>query len=46
MMDLNYISRDQYTQAIAEPIHTKSSGTEYSVHAEYVAEMVRQMMYA
>ncbi|KNH04126.1 Multimodular transpeptidase-transglycosylase [Candidatus Burkholderia brachyanthoides] len=46
MMDLNYTSRDQYTQAIAEPIHTKSSGTEYSVHAEYVAEMVRQMMYA
>jgi penicillin-binding protein 1A len=46
MLDLNYITRDQYDQAIAEELHTKSSGTEYGVHAEYVAEMVRQMMYA
>ncbi len=46
MLDLNYITQAQYNQAIAEEIHTKSSGTEYGVHAEYVAEMVRQMMYA
>ncbi|SAK67538.1 1A family penicillin-binding protein [Caballeronia hypogeia] len=46
MLDLNFITRDQYDQAIAEEIHTKSAGTEYGVHAEYVAEMVRQMMYA
>jgi penicillin-binding protein 1A len=46
MLDLNFITREQYDQAIAEDIHTKSAGTEYGVHAEYVAEMVRQMMYA
>ncbi|WP_106858075.1 penicillin-binding protein 1A [Caballeronia novacaledonica] len=46
MLDLNFITREQYDQAIAEEIHTKSAGTEYKVHAEYVAEMVRQLMYA
>ncbi|MDR5813210.1 MULTISPECIES: penicillin-binding protein 1A [unclassified Caballeronia] len=46
MLDLNFITREQYDQAAAEEIHTKSAGTEYGVHAEYVAEMVRQMMYA
>src|SRR6201991_1796066 len=46
MMDLNYITREQFDQASAEEIHTKLSGTEYGVHAEYVAEMVRQLMYA
>ncbi|WP_118178863.1 penicillin-binding protein 1A [Paraburkholderia phosphatilytica] len=46
MLELKYITQDQYDQAVKEPIHAKVSGTEYSVHAEYVAEMVRQMMYA
>ncbi|MDR5854398.1 penicillin-binding protein 1A [Caballeronia sp. LZ062] len=46
MLDLNFITREQYAQAVAEEIHTKSAGTEYGTHAEYVAEMVRQMMYA
>ncbi|QCP49731.1 penicillin-binding protein 1A [Trinickia violacea] len=46
MLDLNYITQAQYDQAVKEPIHTKASGNEYSVHAEYVAEMVRQLMYA
>jgi penicillin-binding protein 1A len=46
MLDLNYISKAQFDQASAEEIRTKTAGTEYSVHAEYVAEMVRQMMYA
>ncbi|CAG4887008.1 penicillin-binding protein 1A [Paraburkholderia gardini] len=46
MLDLNYITQAQYDQAVKEEIHTKVSGNEYSVHAEYVAEMVRQMMYA
>ncbi|HTI16451.1 MAG TPA: penicillin-binding protein 1A [Trinickia sp.] len=46
MLDLGYITQDQYDVAIKEDIHTKSSGNEYSVHAEYVAEMVRQLMYA
>ncbi|TAL92870.1 MAG: penicillin-binding protein 1A [Paraburkholderia sp.] len=46
MLDLNYITQPQYDQAVKEQIHVKVSGNEYSVHAEYVAEMVRQMMYA
>ncbi len=46
MLDLNYITQAQYDEAVKEEIHTKVSGNEYSVHAEYVAEMVRQMMYA
>jgi penicillin-binding protein 1A len=46
MLELRYITPEQYDQAMHEDIHTKTSGTEYSVHAEYVAEMVRQMMYA
>ncbi|HEY3600169.1 MAG TPA: penicillin-binding protein 1A [Paraburkholderia sp.] len=46
MLDLRYITQDQYDQALKEDIHTKVAGNEYSVHAEYVAEMVRQMMYA
>ncbi|RKP54839.1 penicillin-binding protein 1A [Pararobbsia silviterrae] len=46
MLDLRYITQDQYDQAIKEPIHTKTAGTEYTVHAEYIAEMVRQIMYA
>jgi penicillin-binding protein 1A len=46
MLELNYIARAQYDEAIKEEIRTKPSGTEYGVHAEYVAEMVRQMMYA
>ncbi|HLX01334.1 MAG TPA: penicillin-binding transpeptidase domain-containing protein, partial [Trinickia sp.] len=46
MLDLNYITQAQYDEAVKEPIHTKVAGNEYSVHAEYVAEMVRQLMYA
>jgi penicillin-binding protein 1A len=46
MLELNYITQAQYEEAVNEPIHTKNPGNEYSVHAEYVAEMVRQMMYA
>jgi penicillin-binding protein 1A len=46
MLDLRYITQPQYDEAVKEDIHTQASGNEYSVHAEYVAEMVRQMMYA
>src|SRR6185312_7887351 len=46
MLELGYITQPQYDEAINEPIHTKAAGGEYIVHAEYVAEMVRQMMYA
>ena len=46
MLDLKYITQEQYDTAVKEEIRTKNPGNEYSVHAEYVAEMVRQMMYA
>ncbi|MGN6086699.1 penicillin-binding protein 1A [Trinickia sp.] len=46
MLELGYITQPQYDEAVKEPIRTKAAGNEYSVHAEYVAEMVRQMMYA
>ena len=46
MLELRYISQQQYDQAVKEEIHTRNPGNEYSVHAEYIAEMVRQMMYA
>jgi penicillin-binding protein 1A len=46
MLDLKYITQDQYDTAVKEEIHTRNPGNEYNVHAEYVAEMVRQMMYA
>ncbi|WP_027793759.1 penicillin-binding protein 1A [Paraburkholderia acidipaludis] len=46
MLDLGYITQDQYDEAIKEPLRTRTAGNEYSVHAEYIAEMVRQMMYA
>jgi len=47
MKDLGYINQAQYDEAIHENIHVRSGGVnQFSVHAEYVAEMVRQMMYA
>ncbi|WP_459619710.1 penicillin-binding protein 1A [Burkholderia sp. 3C] len=46
MLELNFITRDQYDEAVAQPLVVKSATREYSVHAEYIAEMVRQMMYA
>ncbi|WP_080401884.1 penicillin-binding protein 1A [Burkholderia ubonensis] len=46
MLELNFITREQYGEAIAQPLVVKGAGREFSVHAEYVAEMVRQMMYA
>ncbi|SDV51329.1 penicillin-binding protein 1A [Chitinasiproducens palmae] len=46
MLDLGYIDQSQYEQALAENIHVHQSTAEYSVHAEYAAEMVRQMMFA
>lgn len=46
MLELNYITRDQYNAAAKQPLVVKGAGREFSVHAEYVAEMVRQMMYA
>ncbi|WP_126879332.1 penicillin-binding protein 1A [Paraburkholderia kururiensis] len=46
MLELNYITRQQYDDAVKQPLVVKGVAREFSVHAEYVAEMVRQMMYA
>ncbi|MGI4813972.1 MAG: penicillin-binding protein 1A [Janthinobacterium lividum] len=46
MLELHYIDATQYQAALAQPIHTHVAPRVYSVHAEYVAEMVRQMLYA
>ena len=46
MYELRYITREQYEEAAKQPLVVKGAGREFSVHAEYVAEMVRQMMYA
>jgi len=46
MLELHYITQEQYDAASRQPLAVKGAGKEFSVHAEYVAEMVRQMMYA
>ncbi len=46
MLRVDYITPQQYEQALREEVHPRAAGNQYSVHAEYVAEMVRQMMYA
>lgn len=45
MRQLGYISEDQYKHAIAEELRTKTNSNEFGVHAEYVAEMARQLVY-
>jgi penicillin-binding protein 1A len=46
MYELHYITQEQYDEASRQPLVVKGAGKEFSVHAEYIAEMVRQMMYA
>ncbi len=47
MLDLGYISNEEYAQAQNEPIQTKQTAyhQEFSVNAGYVAEMVRQELH-
>src|ERR1700693_2889842 len=45
MLELRYTTQEQYDAAAKQPLVVKGAGREFSVHAEYVAEMVRQMMY-
>jgi penicillin-binding protein 1A len=44
MSELGYISAAQYDEALKAPLRARREVSEYSVHAEYVAEMVRQAM--
>ena len=45
MHQLGYISDAQFTQAQTEELKVKTDSSEFGVHAEYVAEMARQMVY-
>ncbi|WP_205171290.1 transglycosylase domain-containing protein, partial [Burkholderia sp. LMG 13014] len=45
MLEVGYITQPQYDEAVKEEIHVRTPGNQYAVHGEYVAEMVRQMMY-
>src|SRR5687768_13221084 len=44
MNELGYIDATQYEDALKAPLRTRREVTEYSVHAEYAAEMVRQAL--
>jgi penicillin-binding protein 1A len=46
LRELDYITAAQYEQALAEPLHISSRGQGFETHAEYVAELARQAVYA
>jgi penicillin-binding protein 1A len=45
MHQLGYITTDQFETAKVEPLKIKSDSSEFGVHAEYVSEMARQLVY-
>jgi penicillin-binding protein 1A len=45
MHDVHYINDVQYQQAQNEPLRIKTDSNEFGMHAEYVAEMTRQLVY-
>lgn len=45
MHDLHYITDEQYKTAQAEQLHVKTDSSEFGMHAEYVAEIARQLVY-
>ncbi|MBI1892274.1 MAG: penicillin-binding protein 1A [Burkholderiales bacterium] len=45
MYQLGYITEGQYEKAKAEELRVKTNINEFGVHAEYIAEMVRQLVY-
>ena len=46
MLENGFITADEAKAAKAEPIKLRAQGESTRVHAEYVAEMVRQLIYA
>jgi len=46
MRDLDYITEAQYQKALKETLHISRKGVDFDVHAEYVAELARQVVYA
>ena len=45
MRQLGYITEAQYDQAKDEELVTKNDSSTFGVHAEYIAEMARQLVY-
>ena len=45
MVGLGYITEKEYQKAKDEVLKIKTNGNDFGVHAEYVAEMTRQMVY-
>ena len=45
LREREYISEAQYRQAAREELRVRSGGQAFAIHAEYVAEAVRQTMY-
>ncbi|WP_370653929.1 penicillin-binding protein 1A [Undibacterium sp.] len=45
MKHLGYITEAQYEAAKIEPLKIKTDSGEFGIHAEYVAEMARQLVY-
>ncbi|MFI4940509.1 MAG: penicillin-binding protein 1A [Burkholderiales bacterium] len=45
MHDLQWISDAEYKQATHEALHLNASGQSFTTHAEYAAELVRQVVY-
>jgi penicillin-binding protein 1A len=45
MQQLGYISQEEYDKAKDQVLKVKTDSSEFGVHAEYVAEMTRQLVY-
>lgn len=45
MKQLGYITEAQYEAAKVEKLHIKTNSAEFGIHAEYVAEMARLLVY-
>ncbi len=45
LLEEHYITKEQYQEAINQPITAKYHGTDIKVKAPYVAEMIRQSLY-
>jgi penicillin-binding protein 1A len=45
MRDLEYITPEQYQQAMAEELRVRGLGNEFTTRADFAAEMVRQLLF-
>ncbi|NRR34049.1 PBP1A family penicillin-binding protein [Oxalobacteraceae bacterium] len=46
MRELDFITEEQYQKALHEPLRVNNRGQEFETHAEYVAELARQAVFA